>query len=233
MTEILEKGFSRRTFLKGGGALVVGFSMAGSLLGAKAPAAPPAHSGQRARPARPERRSTRGSSSTPTTPRRSTRQGQHGHGLADRLLMIAAEELDMDFSQMREVVPDTNTVVNQGATAARTASPAAARRCAAQPRPRSRRCSAWPRRSSACRPGSSASARASSRAGESPSRTAAYRRQGLQHDDHDADSRHRAGRRHVEAAGPVRPRRQAAAAPRHPGEGRRRRGNPSTSGVQP
>ncbi len=39
MTEILTSELSRKTFLKGGGALVVGFSMAGSLLGAKAAAA--------------------------------------------------------------------------------------------------------------------------------------------------------------------------------------------------
>ena len=43
MTEMLEKEFSRKSFVKGGGALVVGFSMAGSLLvPGKAAAAPDA-----------------------------------------------------------------------------------------------------------------------------------------------------------------------------------------------
>ena len=41
MTGLLhEKEFSRKTFLKGGGALIVGFSLAGSALAGKAGAAP-------------------------------------------------------------------------------------------------------------------------------------------------------------------------------------------------
>jgi hypothetical protein len=35
MTEMLSKEFSRQAFLKGGGALIVGFSVAGAGLGAK------------------------------------------------------------------------------------------------------------------------------------------------------------------------------------------------------
>ncbi len=35
MTEMLKKEFSRKSFLKGGGAMVVGFSMAGAVAGAK------------------------------------------------------------------------------------------------------------------------------------------------------------------------------------------------------
>ena len=38
MTELLSKEFSRRSFLKGGGAMVVGFSIAGAGLAAKAAA---------------------------------------------------------------------------------------------------------------------------------------------------------------------------------------------------
>ena len=72
MTEMLNKEFSRKSFVKGGGALIVGFSA----LGAAA---------SRARRRRPDspfacngppdlgRRSTRGSRSTPTTRRRSRR----------------------------------------------------------------------------------------------------------------------------------------------------------------
>jgi hypothetical protein len=35
MTEILNKEFSRTSFLKGGGAMIVGFSMAGAAVGAR------------------------------------------------------------------------------------------------------------------------------------------------------------------------------------------------------
>ena len=59
MTEMLNKEFSRKSFVKGGGALVVGFSMAGAAVGAKAAKA--ADRPVRVRRARrPERRSTRG-----------------------------------------------------------------------------------------------------------------------------------------------------------------------------
>ena len=40
MTEILKKDFSRKSFVKGGGALVVGFSSAGAAFGAGAAKAP-------------------------------------------------------------------------------------------------------------------------------------------------------------------------------------------------
>ena len=39
MTEMLNKEFSRKSFVKGGGALVVGFSLAGAALAGKAGAA--------------------------------------------------------------------------------------------------------------------------------------------------------------------------------------------------
>ena len=39
MTEMLKKEFSRKTFVKGGGALIVGFSLAGAGLAGKAQAA--------------------------------------------------------------------------------------------------------------------------------------------------------------------------------------------------
>ena len=44
MTEMLKKEFSRKTFVKGGGAMVVGFSLAGAALAGKASAAFPAPS---------------------------------------------------------------------------------------------------------------------------------------------------------------------------------------------
>ena len=66
MTEILNKEFSRKSFVKGGGALIVGFSLAGGAVGAQGREG-------RERPVRlgaarsTRRRSTRGSRSTPTT----------------------------------------------------------------------------------------------------------------------------------------------------------------------
>ena len=59
MTEMLKKEFSRKSFVKGGGAMVVGFSMAGAVVGAKvAKAARSIRMRRWARSTRP--RSTRG-----------------------------------------------------------------------------------------------------------------------------------------------------------------------------
>ena len=45
MTELLKKELSRKTFLKGGGALVVGFSLAGAATAGRAAAAAPTADG--------------------------------------------------------------------------------------------------------------------------------------------------------------------------------------------
>src|SRR4029079_18428110 len=97
--------------------MIVGVSMAGSLLGAKSAkaATSPAHSGEV--PGPPDAAQV---DSWIVIHADNTASIYHGKvnitGSPFALLMIAAEELDMDFSQMRDVVPDTNTVVNQGAT---------------------------------------------------------------------------------------------------------------------
>ena len=53
----------------------------------------------------------------PTTPRRSIfGKGELGQGNTTGLLQIAGEELDLDMSQLKSVLLDTNTVPNQGAT---------------------------------------------------------------------------------------------------------------------
>ena len=190
----------------------------------------PVHSGQVPGPPDP-RRSTRGSSSTATTPPRSTTARSTSQGSpfapADDRGRGARHGL---LADARRSSPDTNIDRRTRARrAARTASPAAARRCAARPRPRSRRCSDWPRRSSASRPaqlsvskgvvsGGGKSVTYGSLSATSSSTRRSPRRSG-----------HRAGRRHVEAAGPVHARRQAAAAPRHPGEGRSARTPTSTT----
>ena len=117
MTEMLKKEFSRKSFVKGGGALVVGFSALGAGMAGRARAA----ADEPVREQRPVR--LRSSSIVDLDPRR-----QHGVGEVrpDRarsgcsnlgLLMIAAEELDMDVSQLTHVRHDTNVTPDTGNTA--------------------------------------------------------------------------------------------------------------------
>ena len=69
------------------------------------------------------------------------------------LMLIAAEELDMDFTQFRHIEFDTGGAhpsPNTGNTGGSPRSPREARSSAARRPRRSRRCSPWPRRTSAC-----------------------------------------------------------------------------------
>ena len=113
MTEILSNEslpLSRRDLLKGG-ALVVGFSIVGVRVAGRRRAR------RRRRSARSRHGRLRGSRSTPTTPRRSiSARCELGQGNTTGLLQIAAEELDLDMSQLRSVRLDTNITPNQGAT---------------------------------------------------------------------------------------------------------------------
>ena len=105
-----EKQFSRKSFVKGGGALVVGFSLAGSALAGKA-SRPPPMLGRL--PARHQLRSTRGSRSAPTTPSTlKTSQIEIGNGITTGFLQVLAEELDMDMSQMFYGTSDTGTALD-------------------------------------------------------------------------------------------------------------------------
>ena len=107
--------FSRRDLLKGGGALMVGFSIRGAA-------------------ARPVRRAARGTSPV----RRMRRQVDSwiaihadntatiyfgkvelGQGNTTGMLQIAGEELDLDMSQLIAVRVDTNVTPNQGADQSR------------------------------------------------------------------------------------------------------------------
>jgi CO/xanthine dehydrogenase Mo-binding subunit len=119
MTGLLhEKEFSRRLFLKGGGALVVGFSTLGAAFGARTASAA-------------------GAAGTPFDSNGPFDSGQidswlavHadntvtmklgmvelGQGSTTGLLMIAAEELNTDMSQMKMLANDTNVTPNQGGT---------------------------------------------------------------------------------------------------------------------
>ena len=98
MTEMLKKEFSRTSFLKGGGALIVGFSARRRRLWPARRRPPAART--RERPVRPQ------------TSRLVDRDPRRQHGVDQvrpasswarartGLLMIAAEELDMDMSQL-------------------------------------------------------------------------------------------------------------------------------------
>jgi CO/xanthine dehydrogenase Mo-binding subunit len=111
---MLNKEFSRKSFLKGGGAMIVGFSLAG--LGGKAAAAEDPYA-----------------SNTPTDLRSidtfltihtdntaSLKAGviELGQGSATGMLMIVAEELGMAMSQVKSVRPDSNVTPTTGGAGA-------------------------------------------------------------------------------------------------------------------
>src|SRR5204862_669268 len=106
MASTLKREFSRRSFLKGGGALVVGFSLAGG--GAKAASAsfqPPANSVDSWITIRPN-----------NTAELKTSHVDPGNGSATGLLAIMAEELNLSLAQVEHSVWDTNLLVNAGST---------------------------------------------------------------------------------------------------------------------
>jgi CO/xanthine dehydrogenase Mo-binding subunit len=115
MTEMLKKEFSRKTFVKGGGAMIVGFSVLGAGLGAKAAKAasdPYASDGPF------DQISVDSWLTIHADNTASLKMGkvEMGQGTPTALLMIAAEELDMKFSQMKPIFHDTNVTPNQGAS---------------------------------------------------------------------------------------------------------------------
>jgi nicotinate dehydrogenase subunit B len=97
MTEMLKKEFSRTSFLKGGGALVVGFSLAGAGLAGKAGAAAPSPDGYLPDDSLVD-------SWLKITPDNKamlmTSEVEVGQGTTTGFLMVVAEELDMDMSQV-------------------------------------------------------------------------------------------------------------------------------------
>src|SRR6185312_1646240 len=103
-----EREFSRKTFLRGGGALVVGFSLVGAALGGRAAAAVPTAAGFMPDPNQVDSWLTIGADNTATL---NTSQIETGNGISTGFLMVAAEELDMDLSQMRYGPDDTYVVV--------------------------------------------------------------------------------------------------------------------------
>jgi CO/xanthine dehydrogenase Mo-binding subunit len=117
MTDVLHpltREFSRKTFVKGGGALIVAVSAAGAL-GAKAAQAaedPYASYG----PYDARQIDTWLVVHADNTVSVKAGKVELGQGTSTGLLMIAAEELDMTLSQMRIVTHDTNVTADQGNT---------------------------------------------------------------------------------------------------------------------
>jgi CO/xanthine dehydrogenase Mo-binding subunit len=116
MTEMLDKEFSRMSFLKGGGAMVVGFSLSGGAFVEKAQAveSPYASNG----PYDPRQIDSWIAIHSDNTVSVMTGRVELGQGTSVGVSMIAAEELDVDLKQMRFVEGDTNVTPNTGVMAA-------------------------------------------------------------------------------------------------------------------
>lgn len=106
MAEVLP--FSRRDLLKGGGALIIGFSLAGG----SARAALPGKAG----PPDPAAIDSWIAVHRDMTATIYFGKVELGQGNTTGLLQIAGEELDLDMSQLKAVRVDTNVSPNQGAT---------------------------------------------------------------------------------------------------------------------
>src|ERR1700733_13011834 len=102
----------RRDFLKAGGAIVVGFPLRDILLGQTVPAARGAVAG----PPDPKQVDTWLAIHADNTATVYIGFAELGQGNSTALLQVAAEELDMDMSQLKTVRLDTNVTPNQGGT---------------------------------------------------------------------------------------------------------------------
>jgi CO/xanthine dehydrogenase Mo-binding subunit len=111
MTRTTELPISRRDLLKGGGALIVGFSLAGAL-----PETASAARGDIAGPPDPNAIDSWIAVHADNTATIYLGKGEFGQGNTTGLLQIAGEELDLDMSQLKWVALDTNVTPNQGAT---------------------------------------------------------------------------------------------------------------------
>src|SRR5262249_17162791 len=109
-TEHTELPFSRRDLLKGGGALIIGFTMAGL------PAPALAARGDVARPADRKTVDSWIAINSDNTATIYFGKCELGQGNTTGLLQIAGEELDLDMNQLKAVRLDTNVTPNQGAT---------------------------------------------------------------------------------------------------------------------
>ncbi len=97
LNEVTSKEFGRKSFLKGGGALVVGFSLAGAGAAGKAAGAGPISAGNLPDAAQVDSWIRINADNTVNL---KTSQIETGNGITTGFLMVLAEELDMDMSQM-------------------------------------------------------------------------------------------------------------------------------------
>src|SRR5262249_13960265 len=105
-----EREFSRTSFLKGGGALIVGFSMIGVAGKAKAADSPYASNG----PYDQFQIDSWITINADNTAAIKTGGILQGTGSDTGLLMIAGEELNMGMDQLEFVMADTNVTPNSG-----------------------------------------------------------------------------------------------------------------------
>ena len=106
----IDNDLTRRDLLKGGGALIVGFSLAGGTLTARAAR------GDVAGPPDPSTVDTWIAIHADNTATIYFGKCELGQGNTTGLLQIAGEELDMGMHQLKAVRLDTNVTPNQGAT---------------------------------------------------------------------------------------------------------------------
>jgi hypothetical protein len=109
--------FSRKRFVQGGGALVVGFAILGAGVGAKAAEATGDDQFASDGPYDPQQLDSWLVIHADNTVSVKLGKVEFGQGANTGLLMIAAEELDLDFSQVRRIINDTELTPNQGITA--------------------------------------------------------------------------------------------------------------------
>ena len=100
-----EKAFSRRSFIKGGGMMIVGFSLAGAATAGGADAAfnPWASPG----PGNPNAVDSFIAIHSDNTASLNSGRIELGQGATSGLMILAAEELNMDWSQLRHIAFDT------------------------------------------------------------------------------------------------------------------------------
>jgi nicotinate dehydrogenase subunit B len=112
MTGLLhEKEFSRKSFVKAGGALIVGFSLAGAALSGKAKSAVGPFGSNFIDQSQVDSWITVNPDNTASIKTGGIRQGT---GSDTALLMIAGEELNMAMSQLEFVMDDTSLTPNTG-----------------------------------------------------------------------------------------------------------------------
>src|SRR5437764_367940 len=109
--------FSRKTFLKGGGALVVGLAVAPAAQAFNDPkAVSPFHTGAVAGPPPANQIDSWIAVHADNTASIYTGRVNLGQGTPNGLLMIAGEELDLDLGQLRWIESDSNVTPDSGVT---------------------------------------------------------------------------------------------------------------------